>query len=152
MRDRSWGPRPEQAPASFERLSYNYACSRDANGFCIIGRQTDSENTSEGVVNHGFWLVDGRRIQVKEGSFQSQRDPQNVWITRIDIEAEDIEGCRHRATGHAVSHFMWPTARWINCLNLCRWEIDGAEGWGEAQDVWQYNQWSEARRKTISVA
>jgi hypothetical protein len=152
IRDRSWGPRPEQAPASFERLSYNYACSRDANGFCIIGRQTDSEHASQGTINHGFWLKDGKRIQVEEGSFKSQRDPQHLWIKSIDIEAVDVEGDKHYARGQAISHFMWPTARWINCLNLSRWEIDGIEGWGEAQDVWQYKQWSDARRKTISMA
>ncbi len=147
IRDRSWGPRPEQAPASFERLSYNHGCSRDANGFCVIGRQTDAGNSSKGYIIHGFWLVNGKRLQLASGSFKSERDPRNMWITHIDIEAEDIEGGKHKATGNTLSHFMWPTARWVNCLNFSRWEIDGVEGWGEAQDVWQYGQWSEACRK-----
>lgn len=151
MRDRSWGPRLEQAPPSFDRLSYNHGCSRDGNGFVLIGRQTDAAYASHGAMVHGFWLKDGKRVQLAEGSFHSQRDPEHMWITQIEIEATDEEGDKHQATGKAVSHFVWPTARWINILNLCQWDIDGKEGWGEAQDVWQYSQWSEARRKILSL-
>jgi hypothetical protein len=150
MRDRSWGPRQEQAPPSFERLSYNHGCSRDGTGFVVIGRQTDSENASQGTINHGFWLKNDRRIQLAAGSFKSERDPKRLWLNRIDIEATDEEGGEHLATGHAVSHFAWSTARWVNVLTLSRWDLDGVEGWGEAHDVWQYGQWSEALRSARS--
>ena len=147
VRDRSWGPRQEQAPPSFERLSYNHGCSRNGTGFVTIGHQRDSSNISEGEINHGFWLQDGRRIQLAEGKFRSERDRKRNWIDHIEIEATDEEGTPHHATGQAVSHFAWATSRWVNALNLCRWDINGEEGWGEAQDVWQYGQWSEALRR-----
>ena len=146
IRDRSWGPRGEQAPPAFERLSYNHGCSRDGTGFLVVGRQTDQGRVSEGKINHGFWLRDGLRIQMEEGTFQTERHPERNWIERMTIDTIDERGEAHQIRGQGISHFVWPTARWINVLNFSRWEMDGVEGWGEAQDVWQYGQWSDALR------
>lgn len=146
MHDRSWGPRTDVAPPNFNRLSYDYGCARDDNGFCVFSAQTEMGEGGSSPIGHGFWLKDGRRVQVVQGVRTVTRDPVNIWADRIEIEATDADGDHHRAVGRALSHFLWTPSRWITCLTFLEWDIDGHTGYGEDQDLWRYDQMSLARR------
>lgn len=148
IRDRSWGPRTDSAPPNFNRLCYDYGCGPDKKGFCTFSSQSEFGEGGSSPISHGFWLKDGRRLQIIDGIRTIERDPSLIWAKRIVIEATDAEGDRHTAIGRDLSHFFFSPARWISLVTLFEWEIDGSRGWGEGLDIWRWDQFSMAYRQT----
>ncbi len=147
MRDRSWGPRSDSAPPNFNRMCYDYGCGPERVGFCTFSHQEELGEGGRSPIAHGFWLKDGRCVAIAEGVRTVERDPKNIWATRIVIEATDVEGVRHRAVGRSLSRFFFSPSRWISLDSLLEWDIDGSAGWGEDQDLWRYDQYALAYRR-----
>lgn len=139
MRDRTWGPRPENRP---RKSAYVTGAASAGHGFLAV---TGSAN-DEDAVAYGFLLRDGRTSGLARGERRVERDPQHGWITRVRIDATDLEGRRFTAEGEPVSRIILNRHTFIDINSLVRWRIDGEEAWGEDQDMWPVHAFSAMRR------
>ena len=148
IHDRSWGPRTDNAPPNFNRLCYDYGCGPDRKGFVTFSRQEELGEGGSSPLAHGVWMKpDGTRLPIVEGVRTVERDPKNIWVSRIVIECVDEEGEKHRIVGRSLSRFFFLPSRWISLDSLIEWDIDGSKSWGEDQDLWRYDQYSLAFRQ-----
>ncbi len=141
MRDRSWGRRPEDRPAN---AAYVTGAASPQHGFLAI---TKNGNPAGDPVTYGFLRRDGRTISLASGTRITERDPVNGWVTRLCITAHDQEGRELNATGVPVSRTILNRHTFIDVNGLIRWEMDGATGWGEDQDMWPVHRWANRNRK-----
>jgi hypothetical protein len=98
-------------------------------------------------VAFGFLLRDGRPAGLVGGERRIERDRQGGWISRITLEARDAEGRDLVATGVPVSRMVINRHTFIDVTSLIRWDLNGAPGWGEDQDMWPVHRWARARRE-----
>ena len=140
MRDRSWGPRPEHRP---KRSAYVTGIASPTLGFLAV---TSSGHTSE-VISYGFLLRDGVIRDLVSGTRKVRHDPQNGWVTDIEIEGTDADGRTFRAVGRRLSGIIINRHTFIDSNGLIEWNIDGEIGHGEDQDLWPVHAWADQRRK-----
>ncbi len=146
IRDRSWGPRTDVRPPTFDRIAYDYAGNLQDSGFCIFADQHEFGEGGTSDLTYGFWLNDGKLANLVSGTRTCERDPKELWVNRVQIDAVDEFGVQHQAIGRSVSHFLWPPSRWLTSTSFIEWAVDGQQAWGEDQDLWQYDQWIAAWR------
>ena len=48
--------------------------------------------------------------------------------------------------GEAVSRIVLNRHTFIDINSLVHWDLDGAEAWGEDQDMWPVHRWAQFRR------
>lgn len=140
MRDRTWGKRPENRP---RQAAYVTGMATPEHGFLAV------TNPGEGrdPVAYGFLRRGGKTVGLAEGWRRVERDPDQGWITRIEMQARDKEGRELRAIGEPVSRIILNRHTFIDVNSLIRWDINGEEGWGEDQDMWPVHRWSRMRRE-----
>ncbi len=139
MRDRTWGRRPEDRP---RQAAYVTGAADAENGFLAV----TAPKPEGDVVSYGFLRRDGRTVGLAEGTRVVERDPVEGWITRIVLAGRDMEGRTFRATGLPVSRIVLNRHTFIDINSLIRWELDGAEAWGEDQDMWPVHRWAANAR------
>lgn len=139
MRDRTWGPRPEHRPRQAAYVTG--AASPDHAFLAVTGTQPDRD-----PVAYGFHRRDGRTISLVEGERRVERDTEQGWVTEMSIDAVDAEGGQLHAVGHPVSRIIINRHSFIDINSLIHWDIDGADGWGEDQDMWPVHTFAAYRR------
>ena len=144
MRDRSWGPRVEHRP---RQTSYVSGVADPEHGFLALC----GDGTFAATISHGFLLRDGEVSQIASGRRLVERDHMDGRVRRIRIESVDEQGRVLTATGEPISRIIINRHTMIDSNSLLRWEIDGAEGWGEDQDLWPVHQWADFRRSQRRV-
>jgi hypothetical protein len=143
MRDRTWGPRPEHRP----RQAAYVTGAVDADfGFLAV---TNTRGLDDPVA-YGFLRRDGQTVGLADGLRTVERDAAQGWITRLRIEATDVEGRHLVAVGEPVSRMIINRHTFIDINSLVRWEVDGRVGWGEDQDMWPVHAFAAARRAGLS--
>ncbi|MBS3961786.1 MAG: hypothetical protein KGZ61_08165 [Sandarakinorhabdus sp.] len=144
VRDRSWGTRMDHKGS---RIGYPYACAADI-GFCLFTVPHRNHSGHAEPVNHGFLWLDGSKTALAPGGVRHvERDPVENWITRMEIDAMDVEGRPLRAVGESESRFFLPSPRGVTINSAIRWTVNGRPAYGEDQDVWRLDQWRDARRQ-----
>jgi hypothetical protein len=139
MRDRTWGRRPEDRP---RQAAYVTGAADAAHGFLAVTNvRPDGDQ-----VAHGFLRRDGRTAGLAGGERRVERDPRAGWVTRVTIEARDIEGRDVIASGVPVSRMIINRHTFIDLNSLIRWDLNGAIAWGEDQDMWPVHRWARTRR------
>ncbi|GLV24693.1 DUF7065 domain-containing protein [Sphingobium sp. TomTYG45] len=138
IRDRSWGPRAEHRP---NRSAYVTGIASPQLGFLAVTKADDTEN-----VSYGFLLENGLVRELAQGKRTVERDPAEGWVTRIVIEAEDIDGRRLVASGRRLSGIIINRHSFIDSNGLIEWDINGSIGHGEDQDMWPVHQWADFKR------
>jgi hypothetical protein len=143
MRDRTWGRRPEDRP---RRAAYVTGAATPDDGFLAV------TNIRDGVdaVAYGFLRRAGRTTTLADGHRRVERSAEHGWVTRIELEATDVDGRAFHAIGHPVSRMIVDRHTFIDVNSLLRWDFDGAEAWGEDQDMWPVHDWSSQRRERPS--
>lgn len=140
IRDRSWGPRPDNRGG---RIGYPFACAKDI-AFCLFAvPNRDFSDTNERV-NHGFLWQDGEKVQLASGVRHVRRDPETNWPVEMEIDAVDEKGRKLKAHGVVESGFEHPGPRGVGLYTSIRWEVNGKQAYGEDQDIWRYDQWRAA--------
>lgn len=140
MRDRTWGRRPEDRP---RQAAYLTGAADAAHGFlAVTGPRPEGDR-----VAYGFLRRDGRTAALAGGERRVERDPRHGWITRVTLEARDVDGRRIAASGEPVSRIVINRHTFIDVNSLVRWDLDGALAWGEDQDMWPVHRWARARRE-----
>ena len=104
-----------------------------------------SRSTSRATISSssGFLQRDGEWSRVAAGRRTVARDERGRPV-QITIDATDERGRSLHAVGHAVSRQVFTAYPSMFCWNsLVHWELDGAEAWGEDQDVWHPRKWRD---------
>ena len=140
MRDRTWGRRPENRP---RQAAYVTAAADADHGFLAV---TNVRPEGE-VIAYGFLRREGVTAALVEGTRVTERDDDHGWITQVRLAARDALGRTLNATGTAVSRIVINRHTFIDINSRVRWEMDGATGWGEDQDMWPVHRWSRVRRE-----
>jgi hypothetical protein len=142
-RDRTWGRRREDRP---RQAAYVTGIAAADHAFLAVTNVDEERNP----IAYGFLRRDGRTVPLAEGERRLKRDPDTGWITHIVMEAEDREGRSLRAVGEPVNRIILNRHSFIDINSMIRWEIDGAVGWGEDQDMWPVHRFSRVRREQRS--
>jgi hypothetical protein len=144
IRDRSWGTRMDHRG---NRIGYPFGCAKDI-AFCLFAVPNKDYSDRNERINHGFLWEDGRKLQLAPGGVRHvERDPQQNWATRMEIDARDTDGRKLHAIGEVESRFFLLNPRGICINSSIRWQVNGKTAYGEDQDVWRLDQWRAARRK-----
>jgi hypothetical protein len=140
MRDRTWGKRPEDRP---RQAAYVTGAADATHGFlAVTNPRPDAER-----VAYGFLLRDGRTASLAAGERRVERDPRAGSITRVTLEARDVEGRELIAIGVPISRIVINRHTFIDVNTLIRWDLNGALAWGEDQDMWPVHRWARMRRE-----
>ena len=140
MRDRTWGPRPEHRP---RQAAYVTGAASADHAFLAV---TDTRPGGEDPIAYGFLRRDGRTVGLASGSRDVERDRDRGHVRRVSITAVDRDGRSLRAVGEPVSRIIVNRHSFIDINSLVRWDVDGAEGWGEDQDMWPVHHFAATRR------
>lgn len=136
LRDRSWGPRPEQWSRD-GRLSYAFGTTDAAHSFLAFCHPDgDDPFTDDESVTTGYLMQDGRVARLVGGRRRSTRDPATRMVQSIELDLEDDLGRRLHTQGEAQSAMVLARHR-VTHNTLLQWQDDqGRTGWGEDQDLW----------------
>jgi hypothetical protein len=145
IRDRTWSPRPERWKDG--RVGYCNACNDDV--AFLASSAAGMRGQEEERIHSGYFVKDGRRASLVEGTRVIERDPEHGFLRRITIEAEDGDGRRFSATGEGLSRMAMPIpgVHGVVWTSLVDWTLDGEQAWGEDQDAWPIHGWSAFRRQ-----
>ena len=141
VRDRTWGRRREDRP---RQAAYVTGVATARHGFLAVTNAEADRNP----VAYGFLHRDGRTLPLTQGERRVERDRENGWITRVEIQAHDTEGRTLHALGEPLSRIVINRHTFIDINSLVRWEINGEGGHGEDQDMWPVHRWSRMRRNS----
>lgn len=139
MRDRTWGPRPENRP---RQAAYVTGAAHAGHAFLAVCNSGDGQDR----VEYGFLRRDGETASLSLGQRRVERDPEHGWIIRIAIDAVDVTGRRLTAVGEPVSRIVINRHTFIDINSLVRWTLDGETASGEDQDMWPVHTFAAHRR------
>ena len=139
LRDRTWGRRREDRP---RQAAYVTGVATAEHGFLAVTNVEAERNP----VAYGFLRRDGRTLPLTQGERRLERDGENGWITRVEIQASDTERRELFAVGAPMSRIVINRHTFIDMNSLIRWDINGESGYGEDQDMWPIHRWSRMRR------
>lgn len=140
MRDRSWGPRPENRPG---KSAYVTGIASPDDAFLAVTKWNDETDP----IAYGFMIRDGRIADLVAGRRIVERCPRQGWVTRITIEGRDEFGRELHAVGERISGITINRHSFIDSNGLIAWTINGRPGHGEDQDMWPVHRWSQFRRE-----
>ena len=140
MRDRTWGPRPETRP---RQAAYVTGAAGPDEGFLAV---TNTGVNGSDPIAYGFLRRDGETVGLAGGSRTVERDDEQGWVTRVLVQANDTRGRSLRAVGTPVSRMIINRHTFIDINSLVRWDLAGAEGWGEDQDMWPVHTFAARQR------
>lgn len=179
IRDRTWGPRaghhshgpqPTSAPRQHRvlepggprwreierqrgrgRIQYVFGHTDERTGFLGFVRPQDGDVEGWSPMNHGWLLRDGRfeLLDKARSRMKVFRDPRTGWTAHMLVDLTDVTGRTMQAEGFSVSH-MCENGSGSNAL--MRWEYDGTIGWGEDQDGWKTDHFTEMLRALRAVS
>jgi hypothetical protein len=136
MRDRGWGPREDGRQPM---VGYAYGTVSPDHAFLSISIDQQGDD----LVSSGFLQRDGEWSRVVAGRRAVERDDRGRPV-QITIDATDERGRSLHAVGCAVSRQVFTAYPSMFCWNsLVQWQLDGADAWGEDQDVWHPRKWRD---------
>jgi hypothetical protein len=125
MRDRSWGPRLDDAST---RAAYVYGLSRSS-CFLVV-----TSHTPSGPVVMGFIERDGERSPLAGGTVTEERDAQHRPVA-ARIEVTDQAGRELTTSGTARNHLAKSASPGMFAwMTMMQWDVDDCVG--QFQDVW----------------
>jgi hypothetical protein len=139
MRDRTWGPRPENRP---RQAAYVTGAASAEHAFLAV------TNTKAGhdPVAYGFLRRDGQTVGLAAGQRTVVRNEQHGWVEQVTITAADTAGRELQAVGTPVSRMIIDRHTFIDINSLISWDVDGEAAWGEDQDMWPVHTFAASRR------
>ncbi len=142
MRDRTWGPRPENRPRQAAYVTG--AVSADHAFLAVTDTRPDSD-----PIAYGFLRRDGQTVSLAAGQRRVVRHEQHGWVEQVSITATDVAGRELTAVGTPVSRMIVDRHTFIDINSLIRWDVDGETAWGEDQDMWPVHRFAAARRDRL---
>lgn len=147
IRDRTWSLRSERWKDG--RVGYCNAATTDLAFLAQSAAAMRGEDDDR--VRTGYYLRDGRRARLVDGSRVIERDPEHGHLRTIRVEAEDTDGRRFTAEGTGLNAMAMPIpgVHAVVWSCLVDWSIDGVRAWGEDQDAWPLHEWTVFRRRGV---
>ena len=129
MRDRSWGPRPDDRSTI---ASYSYGIASADHEWLAIGFWT---GTAYQVVA-GYLVADGEQAALTGGE-RRVTERRDGYPVAIEIEATDALGRQLEVTGRCRNRFAnQATPGLFAWMSLTEWTWSGTVAHGEDQDIW----------------
>ena len=146
IRDRTWATRSEKWKHG--HVGYSNAASSEGGVAFLAHASVQTRDESVEHVNSGYFVRDGRRAAIVAGSRTLERNSTHGYLERITVVATDSFGRTFEAIGTSVSRMAMPIpgVHGVVWTSLVDWTIDGVQAWGEDQDAWPIQSWSEFRR------
>ena len=141
MRDRTWGPRPETRP---RQAAYITGAASESHAFLAV---TNTAPDGDDAIAYGFLRRDGETVGLAAGRRTVLRDDEHGWVREIVVDAIDAHRRPLHAVGTPVSRMIVNRHTFIDINSLVRWDLDGAVGWGEDQDMWPVHTFAARRRQ-----
>jgi hypothetical protein len=116
------------------RLSYAFGSSGPDDAFLVFCQPADSGGDVE-TLRSGYLLRDGVLRRLAQLERRVTRDVGHGGPHRIELLGRDIDGRVLAAVGEARSRMFLPDHSLV-INTLVRWDVAGAEAWGEDQDCW----------------
>lgn len=133
MRDRSWGPRFDDASA---RATYVYGINANAS-FLVVTQLTGAKVNSQGYLEQS-----GKRGRIVSAEVLAERD-ENHRVTTVKIIANDDLGRELKVTGFPRNHIAKQASPgYFAWMSLIEWDFHGT-AYGEFQDVWSPDRLSK---------
>lgn len=140
MRDRFLGGTRKER--GYQPVGYTWLANRDLSVLMYSHPwRGGNDEIYTGYVRRGRDIV-----YIASGQRSVQRDPDNGWITSIEVMLHDETGHEIRAAGTVMSRMILPGSTFICINSLVSWQVDGVEIHGEDQDVWPLHQWTLSGR------
>ena len=142
MRDRTWGPRPENRP---RQAAYVTGAASAEHAFLAV------TNTKAGhdPVAYGFLRRDGQTVGLAAGHRTVVRNEHHGWVEQVTISGTDTAGRDLNAVGTPVSRMIIDRHTFIDINSLISWDLDGEAAWGEDQDMWPVHTFAATRRTAM---
>jgi hypothetical protein len=131
IRDRTWSPRSERW--------------KDGGGYGYTNAAASAELS---FLHNGFLVLDGVRRDLTSERTVVQRHSDDGYVTKLRVVGNDSAGNELEAVGETVSRMAIPIpgVHAVVWTSLVDWTINGVQAWGEDQEPWPLNRWSEFRR------
>ncbi|WP_293002218.1 hypothetical protein [Mycobacterium sp.] len=155
VRDRAWGPRYADIKDPL-RTGWPYVFASAESGWHLYAPQTalsfddDPIDGTTETVTHGFYIRDGIKAQIVEGTRRAQRGRDGRVLTQV-IHCVDELGRELHAEGQNRNWLKWPHySDILNWWSLVRWEYDGQVVYGEDQDVMNFRYYRKLWTKLLA--
>lgn len=133
VRDRSWGPRRDDATGMHVGYYHATASARDA--FLIV-THADLDDDNRSSLISGYLIRDGEHAPLATGEARVTRNADLSPATCL-IEAEDVRGRRLRAVGTSLNYAaLQLQPGMFNWSSMAKWEFNEVVCHGELQDTW----------------
>ncbi|MEO7430377.1 MAG: hypothetical protein ABIY48_13460 [Acidimicrobiales bacterium] len=138
IRDRTWTARSERWRDGGGYGYTNAAASPDL-AFLAVG---DAQQV------RGYLVQDGVRCELSHGRRRVERHASHGYVTRVRIDATDLEGRTVEADGVPASRMAMPIpgVHGVVWTSFVEWTVNGVPAWGEDQEPWPIMAWSQRRR------
>lgn len=154
LRDRGWGPRHADI-ADPMRAGWPYCFASADSGWHLYDPQTELsfeddpiDGTTE-TVTTGFYIRDGVKAQVVEGTRRAERGRDGRVLTQV-IDCVDEMGRELHAEGESLNWLRWPiNSDILNVWSLVKWEYDGLLAYGEDQDFMTFRHYRRYWRQLL---
>ena len=154
LRDRGWGPRHADIKDPL-RAGWPYVFASAESGWHLYDPQTTlsfDEDPIEGTtetVTTGFYIRDGIKAQVVEGTRKAERGRDGRVLTQV-IDCVDELGRELHAVGQSMNWLKWPlNSDIINWWSMVRWEYDGQVVYGEDVDFMTFRHYRRYWRRLL---
>lgn len=154
LRDRGWGPRHADLKDPV-RTGWPYVFASAHSGWHLYPGSPlpfDEDpvvGTTERVTT-GFYIRDGIKAQVVEGTRRTRRGRDGRVLTQI-IDCVDELGRELHAEGQSMNWLKWPHyGDILNWWSLVKWEYDGRVAYGEDQDVMNFRHYRSLWTRLIA--
>lgn len=134
--DHSWGPRGERGMRPMGWINANF--SPDCAFQTIWTFNPLATGWDQFTLAHGYALIDGEVRGLTGGRIRAAR-PSDKGVFPLGYEATliDAQGREYVLHGHVVAQHPWAC---YSCsmpiMSLVRWQFNGLEGYGQAQENW----------------
>ncbi len=130
--DHSWGARVE---CNIHNMSWFHSSWGEKRTIhCIFALDPHGLGAAYGEFLHGYVLEDGEVFGIKSAHGTAGRD--GLMQQTMDITVTDVRDRTFNFTGTSIAHNEWNAWPGL-CVyhSLMKWQMDGATGYGEAQDL-----------------
>lgn len=139
VRDRSWGPRRDDALNM--HIGYYHATASDQDAFLLVGHEAGAHDSFAFL--SGYLIRDGVHAPLVEGKAVIQRGG-DLAPKSCHIEARDSLGRALRADGRGLAAVaLQQQPGMFNWSSLAQWRFSDVEAYGELQDTWHPDKYRQ---------
>jgi len=153
FRDHSWSIRPERRPQFRVGRRWSLPPQELGNGQVPNAYMFGTASARDaffvsGIGPSAYRIKDGVRCPMPPVWQTTERSDESGLLTKVTLAGTDTLGRPFKAMGECASvmSFLMPGGQGVLNNHLFKWSFDGTTGWGEVQEMWPLDGWSDFRR------